>query len=152
MIKCNLIDVASGKSLEPLITPGNRLVVGTATEASAKGTFKTATRGTIGTTVICTPDGDGSIVLTDLIASGEKKAGTLTLQFSDGVNTAVVAKFYLTDAPLAVATSFNGRWQAWQSAHLDLVTDVVSDVTITAGYYKVPKKNSLTYADWNALR
>lgn len=152
MINCNLIDIVSGKSLEPFITPGNRLVVGTATEGSSHGFFKTATRSTVGTTVICSPDGNGSIVITDLICSGEKKAGTFVVQFSDGVNTEVVATFYLTDAPLATSISFNGRFQGWQSAHLDLVTDVVSDVTATVGYYKVSKENSLKYDDWDALR
>jgi hypothetical protein len=152
MIKCNLIDVSSGKYLKSFLTPKNNLVLGTATEGNSHGIFKTATRSTAGTTTICSPAGDGSIVLTDLIASGQKKAGTLIVQFYDGTNTEIVCTFYLTDAPLAFAIPFNGRWQGWQSAYLDMVTDIVADVTVTVGYYKVSKENSLKYDEWNDLR
>jgi hypothetical protein len=152
MIKCNLIDISSGKSLEPFLTPANRLVVGTATEGRSHGMFTTATRSTAGTTTICSPDGNGSIVLTDLIATGEKKAGTLVIQFSDGTNTEIVSTFYLTDAPLAFAIPFAGRWHGWQGAYLDMITDIVANVTVTVGYYKVPKANSLKYDEWSNLK
>ena len=152
MIKCNLIDLDTGKALDTMDTARGDIVLGVSTGGAVHGVFKTATRSTAGTTVIAIPDGNGSIVLTDLIATGEKKAGTLIIQFADGTNTVIVATFYLTDAPLAVAIPFAGRWQGWQGARLEMVTSIVANVTVTLGYYKVDKPGSLSYDDWSAIR
>jgi hypothetical protein len=130
MIKCNLIDLDTSKALDTMDTARGDIVLGISTEGASHGVFKTATRSTAGT----------------------KKAGTLIVQFADGANTVIIATFYLTDAPLAVAIPFAGRWQGWQSARLEMVTSIVANVTVTLGYYKVDKPGSLSYDDWSAIR
>jgi hypothetical protein len=119
---------------------------------SEDAVWKTAVRDTAGSTTICSPVGDGALTITDLICSGVKKAGTLTVQFNDGVNSEIVGKFYLTDAPLSLSISFKGRWKAWQSAYLEMITTGVGEVTVTVGYYKVPEKNAIPWAAWDGLR
>lgn len=116
------------------------------------GAFKVATRSTTGTTVISAPPAGGSIILTDLIVAAEKKSGILTIDFSDGTNTVIISPFYLTDSPVAFSVSFTGRWQGWRNASLRMTTSINGVVSVTAGYIKVPKANSLEYAAWDARR
>jgi len=152
MIKSRLTDIETGKSLRVLNMPSGKKTLGVGTEAMSDGVFKVIGRTTAGTSVVCSPTGDGSIVVTDLIATGEKKAGTLILEFSDNTNKEVMANFALTDAPLSFGISFNGRWQGWQGAWLEMITSIAAIVTVSVGYYKAGKEQSLKYNDWNLRR
>ena len=149
MIKSILTDVRTKTSLGIHDTPIGQKELAVCTDASAHGLFKSTGRSTAGTTVICSPTGDGSIVLTDLIATAEKKAGTLLLEFSDGSNKVALARFYLTDAPLAFSIPFRGRWQGWKSAWLEMVTSIDGNVGVAVGYYRVGKENSQNYNEWS---
>jgi len=152
MIKNILADINTGRSLGVNDSPLGKKELAIATDASAHGVFISTGRTTAGTTVICSPVGDGSIVLTDLIATAEKKAGTLLLEFSDGTNKVALVRFYLTDAPIAFSIPFRGRWQGWKSAYLEMITSIDGNVSVAVGYYKVGKKNSLDYNEWSTSR
>jgi len=126
-------------------------VLATSTLAHAHGVFKSVSRTTAGTTVVTTPSNTGSIVLTDLIISTDKtNASSVTVRFSDGVNTSVVSVADSTNAPVNIAISFMGNWQGWRNAWIEVITTGTVTATVALGYYKL--KHSLTYADWDSLR
>ena len=118
------------------------------------GKFKTAAFTVQGTTELITPKGTNSIQLTDLIITFEKKnTSVVSINFHDGTNTAPILKATLTDGPLNLAQSFNGRWQGWQTAHIDVViatADAIGSVAI--GYVIHPADASLIYSQWAAAR
>lgn len=100
---------------------------------------------------LVSPDGDGSIEISDILITAEKKAGgSITIRFADGavgafVNTKDVVKSTVADGVLNVATSFTGRVQGWQSATLyyTVVGTFTGSILIT--FVKHNKKNSMTY-------
>lgn len=117
----------------------------------AFGTFKAATRTTAGTTEITSPGIGGSLILTDLMVTGEKQAGSsVEVRFTDGTNTVTLYLASQVDAPASTAISFSGRWQGWKDARLDMITVGTADATVAVGYIKVP--GGLEFAEWNALR
>ncbi len=118
------------------------------------GAFKAATRAAAGTTIIVSPDGGGSICLTDLIMTAEKRGGggTVTLRFTDGTNTINIAVADVVDTSVNFAIAFAGRWQGWRDARLEMVTDETFDATVSCGYVKVPSKESFSYNVWDAIR
>jgi len=117
------------------------------------GTFKSATHAAAGTTAIVTPNGGGSMLVTDILVTSEKKqAGTITIAFTDGTNTINILVFNTNDAPVQFAASVAGRFPGWKDARIDLVTVEDFDVTATVGYVKISAKDSLSYSDWDAIR
>ena len=117
----------------------------------AHGRFKAATRTVAGTTTIVTPEPGGSIILTDLLISSQKfSLGAVKVQFTDGTDTVVIFDIDVTDAPVAVALPFNGRWEGWQDAQVDMVTTLDPAATVSIGYIHI--SSSLTFAEWDALR
>ena len=152
-----LIDGATGKALhnetythentpEPML-----LVTG---RRDFYGIFKTIAYTAQGTTQQVTPKGAGSIELTDLIVTFEKKAlAFVTINFHDTTNTAPIFKAALTDAPVNIAIPFAGRWQGWSEAHIDVIVsgaDAIGNVSI--GFMHSPASESLSYNAWNVRR
>lgn len=153
-VKAVLIDSASGKELLTLDTCFGQ-VMAHREPCKVSGVFKCMTF-TLQTdsAAIASPDGDGSLELTDLIVSTEKKAsGVLTIRFNDGTNTETILAPMVTDAPCNLAMNFMGNWQGWSTAYIEVVisgADFAGAVAI--GYVKHAKKYSLAYGDWNARR
>jgi hypothetical protein len=130
---------------------GSPDVLGMATLPQAHGVFKSATRTEAGTTIIATPRLNQSILLTDLLISGEKQAGsTVTVRFTDGTYTVDIFVASQVDAPPQIAIPLSGRWQGWKNARLEVVTSGAADATVAIGYMKVP--TGLPYEEWDSLR
>lgn len=157
MISLVLIDLATGQALNTqdfgqfgkILTVADPLRVG-----GIFKTTKTTSGGGTGSTTVTSPDGDGSIILTDLVVSFEKKStAEVTLQFNDGTNQELVWFGDLQDAPISFAIAFAGRWQGWQSAYLEVVVAGAGlDGSVGVGFAKVNKEGSLDYAEWNSRR
>lgn len=153
MLKTNLADPADGKLANVAqSTWGNALCVTNFETLNAH--FKSATRTTDGTTIITEPSSGGSISLTDLIVTAEKRAagGHITIRFTDGTNTINIALINIIDAPVNLAIGFSGRWKGWVNARLEMVTDEDFSATVSAGYLKVDPAHTLLYAAWDAER
>jgi len=118
------------------------------------GRFASVTNSGVQTQIAAAPLGNDAIVLTDMIVSTNKTNNSTTVvQFTDGANTVVIARFDSSNAPVTLAIPFSGNWQGWQSARLELVTDTNGqDATLAAGYFKIPKSKALAFAEWDALR
>ena len=115
------------------------------------GTFRSTTRTTAGTTTITSPEDNGSLVITDLLISGEKQAGsTAEVRFTDDTNTSTLFLASQVDAPPNFSHSFAGRIQGWRDARVDLITSGAGDATVLLCYIKVP--NGLPYAEWDTYR
>lgn len=117
-------------------------------------TIKTTTAGGTGSTTVAEPVGNGSIELTDLIISFEKKASAeVTIQFNDGSNTELIWFGDMQDAPLTLAIPFNGQWRGWKGAYLEVVIAGAGlDGSIGIGYIKYLEEESLSYNEWNSRR
>jgi hypothetical protein len=115
---------------------------------------KVAAASGVHTETIVTPDGDGSLRLTDLLLSFEKKnLAEVTVRFSDGSNTELIWFLDMTDAPVSVAIPFAGNWWGWKSAYVEVnVAGAGLDGSVAIGYIKYDAANSLSYSDWNARR
>jgi len=152
-----LIDTATSKALKVYDFGVLGRMLAVADPLRANGVFKTTkftAAGGIGSTTVATPVGDGSIVLTDLIVSFEKKASAeVTLQFNDGTNTELIWFGDMQDATISFGIAFAGRWRGWRSAYLEIVVAGAGlDGSLGVGYVKLDKANSLTYSDWNGRR
>jgi hypothetical protein len=155
--KLILIDAATGKALATKDAGAFGTILLTSTPLMVNGVFKTTkitAGGGTGSTTVAIPKGNGSLVLTDVVVSFEKKtAAEVTLQFNDGTNTELIWFGDLQDAPISFAIAFTGKWQGWQSAYLEIVVAGAGlDGSIGVGYVKMNKYNSLTYSDWNKRR
>ncbi len=155
--KVILVDAKSGTALhtEAYRHEGKMSRVLLITDRKAHyGVFKSTALGAVATTILGEPEGDGSVELTDLIVSAEKKtAGVITVQFNDGVNTEPVSTSYTADAPVNFAIGINGRWQGWQGAWIEVaVTGAAALGSVGVGFIKNLKADSLDYATWNARR
>lgn len=118
---------------------------------SIHGTFKSVTRTGAGTTTITTPDADGSLIITDLLISGEKQvSSTVEVRFTDGSQSVTLFLMGQAVVPAAIAHSFTGRFQGWRDARIDVITAGTADATVTLGYTKVP--TGLVFAEWDELR
>jgi len=152
MVKTHLINLKNNKALcveKTLI--GETLV--TCSPCHIKGAFKSVSRTTAGTSIITSPITDGSLYLTDLVISSEKKAGNvITIQFTDDTETISILDADATDAPVVFSVSFQGKWQGWKNARLEVVTTVDANITVACGYIKVPIELTETYTEWNANR
>lgn len=115
------------------------------------GVFKSVTRDEAGTTTITGPILGQSILLTDLLISGEKQAGsTVEVRFTDGTNTVTIFSASQVDAPPNFAHSFVGRIQGWADARLDMITSGAGDATVMVGYVKIP--SGIPFSEWDSFR
>ena len=122
-------------------------------EARLYGAFRSKTRTTAGTTAVITPISGGSLILTDLLISGEKQAtSSVEVRFTDGSNTVTVFLVSQSDAPASLAHSFAGRFHGWKDARVDMITTGAGDATVTIGYYKINGSRTLPFEAWDALR
>ena len=80
------------------------------------GVFNSVTRTTAGTTTVATPDTNGSLLITDILISGEKQAGsTVELLFTDDSQTESLFLVSQVDVPAQVALPIAGRIQGWKN-------------------------------------
>jgi len=115
------------------------------------GTFVSVTRIAAGTSQLVLPNSNGSILITDLLISGEKKPSASTeVTFTDGTNEVVIFLASANDAPVTFSHSFGGRFQGWRDARIDVTTVQTVTSTVTVGYTKIPK--GLPFAEWDAHR
>lgn len=115
------------------------------------GVFQTAALTGATTTTIIEAEEAGSIVLTDLVVSAKKKAAsTLTIQFNDGTNQAVLVAPDTVESAVNLSWSPQGRIQGWRDAYIEAITTGAADVTITAGYVRVAV--GLPFGEWDAHR
>lgn len=130
-------------------------VLATTTNQKQQGVFKAQkfTTTTTGTT-LAAPDGDGSIELTDLIISFEKKnTAEITIRYNDGSNTETIWFGDATDGLINIAVSFQGKWQGWKGAYVEVViANAALDGSIGLGFIKHNEADSLSYSEWNARR
>ena len=112
-----------------------------------KGTKFTAQ--TAGTKV-ATPVSGGSIGLTDILITFEKKnTSTVELRFNDGTNTETVTFSTLTDAPVNLDISLQGIWKGWKDAALEVVianADAIGAVSV--GYCHCEPEYTIDYDTW----
>ena len=102
---------------------------------------------------VVTPIPDESILLTDLIISSSKKVATstITVQFSDGVNTEILMTTEGASAPIEFSHAFVGGLTGWKDAILQAVTDQAAmNVTTLIGYIKISEALTKTYDEWVA--
>lgn len=115
------------------------------------GYFTSVTRTTAGTSIITSPSSDGSMMITDLIISSDRKnSSSVTVQFTDGTESVTVFSSDVTDAPANIGLSMAGRWQGWRNARVEVVTVGTVNATVAIGYTKVPF--GLAFAEWDANR
>lgn len=158
MIKVALTDLASGKELhsEDYCQEGceGRRVLLVTNIPKHYGFFKTYAYTVQGTFEQISARGDGSLELTDMIVTFEKKnLGVVTINFHDGTNTAQLLKSPLTDSNLNLSINFVGRWKGWAAAHIDVIISGADSIgTVAIGYIRHNEANSLAYGEWNSLR
>jgi hypothetical protein len=151
MLKVNLTHAKDGVEAEIAHTPFGHILA-TSTPCKLFSHFNAATRTTAGTTILVQPTSGNAIALTDILISGEKKAGTLTVRFTDGTNTINIIVVPLTDAPANYAIPFVGRWAGWRNARVEMVTDAVANITVAVGYVRIGSEFTQSYAEWDAER
>ena len=130
---------------------GDQHVLVSCTPPSIHGTFKSATRASAGTTSITTPTAGGSLLITDILISGEKAASATTeVRFTDDTNNVTIFLTQQVDFAANLGVGFQGRVQGWKDARIDMITTGTQDVTVLVCYTKVPE--GLPFAEWDALR
>ena len=147
----------NGKTLhteEYTIYGANERVLSTTTSQREHGVFNNVALTTNGTYVkIATPFGDGTIEVTDLIISGDEKAGgSVVVRFNDGTNTAIVHTIYVASRAATASVNPVGKIQGWKAAYLEAA--VVGDnfsANVTAVYIKHIKTGKI-YSRWNCER
>jgi len=153
VIKSILINPVTGRALDIHPSALGHDTLMSMTASQALGQFKSAYRSSAGTTIIAAPSTGGAIVLTDLIVSCDKvNAATITVQFSDGVNTTILFLGTATDAPINISTAFAGRWRGWRDARLEMVTVGNIKCNVAIGYFKIGSDLALSFTDWDAGR
>ncbi len=151
MLDVQLTASATGEALHSAHTDGFETLI-TSTFLRTHGVFRTATHAVAGTTIMALPPSNGSIILSELVITSEKKnLGEIKVQFTDDVETEVLLDPIVTDAPANLALSIDGRWQGWRNARLEFITAAASfTATITAGYAKLSFGDP--YAVWDERR
>ena len=116
------------------------------------GTFQTATIAGAATTTLTSPEGNGSLIITDVVIGSKKVAGsTLTLQFNDQSNQAVIISPDTVNQPVNFSWAPQGRIQGWRGADVEVVTTGANtDATVTIGYMKV--ESGLPFKEWDSYR
>jgi hypothetical protein len=154
MLKTSIIDPRDNTNLYIAHGPVDSRLPVHETYGAIHGSFKSVTNTGIETNVVTTPDGMGAIILTDLVLSCNKtNNATVVVRFTDGTETVDIYNGDASNNTINLAISFNGRWQGWQGARLELLTDTLGQVaTAAVGYYKVRQSDALPYTAWDALR
>ena len=116
--------------------------------------FKSESHTTSATTAIATPRKGLAVVITDITITGEKiNGGTITLQWADGTDTAVITKAHVTDGPVNMHAAYAGRKYGWKDARIDFITDTANqDANVDVGYYFIAGDAVLSFTDWDTLR
>ena len=129
----------------------DKFILSTTDPYRSHGVFQTATLTGAATQTIIMPEGTGSVIITDLVIAAKKKAASsLTIQFNDGANTAVLVAPDTIESAVNFSWAPQGRIQGWRAAYLEAITTGAADVTITIGYIRV--ESSLIFAEWDAIR
>jgi len=153
-----LIDAKTGKALDTQDFGDFGVILTVADPLRIRGVSKTtkilASGGATQTIVLANTKADGSIVLTDLIISFEKKqSAEVTIQWNCGTNTELIWFMDMSDAPISLAIGFSGRWQGWSDAHIEVgIAGAGLDGSVGVGYVHVSKENSLSYSEWDERR
>ena len=151
MIKAQIIESKSGKTVDIGHGINGSPVLITESYARLYGSFKTGTYSNETATVV-SPITNGSLQIVDLmISSGKSVAGFATLNFYDGTNTVVILRAE-ADYGIQLAMPFQGHWQGWEDAYVQVIVSAAFDVTVAIGYVKIPPERTLAYAAWDALR
>lgn len=160
MISVRLVDSKTGLSLhtekpyngfERIVD--DKLMLSFTDPYRSHGTFKTEQIITPTTTTIVSPEGNGSIIITDIVVSAKKVNNTtLTLEFNDGANSAVILSPDTINEPVSFSWAPQGRIQGWQGADIQVVTGGAGTpaATVMVGYIKV--RTGLLFAEWDAFR
>lgn len=116
--------------------------------------WKSVTHTTAATSTVAKALKGGALVMTDILVSGERiNGGTVTVRFSDGVNLENITVSHVTDAPVNIATSLQGRCLGWKDAFIEVITSVSNqDATVTVWFYHVKGEGVETFADWDSNR
>ena len=152
-MKTNLVDSATGYFYESFKTAFGRLF-GVTTYQKEKSVFKTVIwAAAVSETVLVSALGDGSIEITDILVSAEKKnGGSLVIHFDDGTNEATLLKASVDDSAYNIASNFQGKVQGWRGANLYYTVVGTYTGSITIVYIHHNKENSMTHGEWDARR
>jgi len=114
--------------------------------------FKSTTLTDAGNATIASPTAGGALILTDIIISTEKAAGSrLTVLFADTINKISIFDGFPIDAPINTALGAHGAFTGWKNASLRMKAEGPKwHSTVAVGYIKIPK--GLEYAVWDKLR
>ena len=158
MIKTSLVDPTDGVAIEtekfwqgPHELHVDARSILTTEAYKSHGVFKTVTFTAATSVALVTPNTNGSLILTDLIVNGDKtNGGIIGVKFTDDTTEDTIIGISTTDAPVAIAIAFSGRFQGWQDArvHVTITGNIKGSVVL--GYIKVP--NGLPYNEWDELR
>lgn len=152
MIKANLIASRNGKELHTYDGYDGLPVLVTTTHAQHEGKFASVTLAE-GTQTVVEARGEEGIVLTDILISVEKvQSGTVTIQFTDAVNTISIFLISLTTLPVNLAVPLQGLWAGWQGCDIKTVSAQTVVGSVSVGYYRTPKAKTMAYAEWDASR
>jgi len=126
-------------------------VLVTMTPAQAHGRFKAATLTSANTSIIVQPRPGLSILVTDIIVSGEKQASSdITVQFTDGSDTVIMVVVDQVDSSPNLSMNLTSYFSGWKDARVEMVTSGAGDATVTIGY--IHSKDALTFGEWDSLR
>ncbi len=121
------------------------------TPAQAHGLFKAATLTSANTSIIVQPRPGLSVIVTDIIVSGEKQAASdITVQFTDGSDTEIMVVIDQVDSSPNMPINLNSYFHGWKDARVEMITSGAGDATVTIGY--IHSKSEKTYSEWNAER
>ena len=89
-----------------------------------------------------------------MIAARKVNNTTLEVQFSDGVQSEVIASVDTINEPANFSWSCAGRIQGWADAGIEVVTGGAGtpSVTVTLGFVEIDPDNSLGFTEWDSLR
>ena len=151
MINAVITNTKNSKSAFIETTYEGEQTIITASNHNINGKFKTALRTSAGTTIIATPKLGRSIILTDIIISASKAAGsTATVRFYDGTNSQNIIQLLLADAPIALSIPLIGKWKGWLNAQIELVTVGSTNCSVSVGFCDVIQEQTITYDEFLA--
>jgi len=146
MIPVKLVDAAT-KIATRFFNTAFGMMLGTTTYQKQYGLWQEVSwSAAVGETALVSPDGDGSIEISDILITAEKKAGgTIKIHFDDGTNEKDVVNTTVADGVVNVASNFAGKVQGWQGAILyyTIVGTYKGSILIT--FVKHNKENSIAH-------
>jgi len=153
MIKTNIVAGRNNKELHTYDGCDGSPILVTTKHKEHHGRFASQVLALAGTFTLVEAKESQGIVLTDLIISFEKKnAATVTIQFTDAVNTVSILLVTLTDAPVSMAIPFAGNWAGWQACDIKIVSSHATVGCVSVGYFRTPESLTPGYSEWDALR